>query len=338
MWAMKNKTDIKVSIIVAIYNVAPYLEKLIQSLMTQTYRNIEIILVNDGSTDKSKEILDTYATRDSRIIVVHQENAGGCAARNIGLSLVTGEYFTIIDGDDWVEPDYVEYLLELAISMGADMALTDDIFTTRDEEPSIDDKVELWNPQQTAATIIWRKWPMGSWNKLYRTKIIRSNSLTFSVPWWGEGMYFATMAAQYSNACAKGHKRIYHYRQNNPNSAVTKYNVQAGINSLWNIKNIKKVAIIKYAEFDAACDWHIWYNYHYLLKLIIATNSYRKHWIHFINCLFAIRIWSLKLLISRFHSSKTKFSIFKHAIIPIYYAKKTIHTEQEALARDLKKI
>lgn len=121
---MKENQSIKVSIIVAIYNSAKFLDKLITSIIDQTYKNIEVILVDDGSPDNSGEICDKYAALDSRIKVLHKKNGGACDARNKGLEMVTGEYLSIIDGDDWLEPDYVEYLLKLAVDTGSDMSMS----------------------------------------------------------------------------------------------------------------------------------------------------------------------------------------------------------------------
>ena len=93
----------KVSIIVPVYNVAPYLRQCMDSVINQTYRNIEIICIDDGSTDDSGETLDEYAKSDDRINVVHTNNAGVASARNLGLSLASGEYLLFVDGDDWLD-------------------------------------------------------------------------------------------------------------------------------------------------------------------------------------------------------------------------------------------
>lgn len=100
----------KVSVIVPIYNVAEYLEKCISSIIAQTYDKIQIILVDDGSTDKSAQICDQYALKDSRIVVIHKENEGLVRARKSGLAAATGEYICYVDGDDWIEADMVEVL------------------------------------------------------------------------------------------------------------------------------------------------------------------------------------------------------------------------------------
>ena len=90
----------KVSIILPVYNVAPCLRRCMDSIINQTYRNIEIICIDDGSTDKSGEILDEYAKADNRINVLHMNNSGVASARNTGLSLASGEYLLFVDGDD----------------------------------------------------------------------------------------------------------------------------------------------------------------------------------------------------------------------------------------------
>lgn len=113
----------KISVIVPVYKVEPYLRKCLDSIVGQTYQNLEIILVDDGSPDKCGEICDEYARRDERIQVIHQENGGVSAARNAGLKKVTGEWIGWIDPDDWAEPDMFEYLLKNALEMEADIAV-----------------------------------------------------------------------------------------------------------------------------------------------------------------------------------------------------------------------
>lgn len=101
----------KVSVIVPVYNVENYLEKCIQSIISQSFKNLEIILVNDGSTDKSKEICEQFAEKDKRIILLNQKNKGVSAARNAGLDICTGDYISFIDSDDYISPDMIEFLV-----------------------------------------------------------------------------------------------------------------------------------------------------------------------------------------------------------------------------------
>ena len=102
-----------ISVIVPVYNVQDYLARCLDSILTQTYQNLEIILVNDGSKDHSGAICDEYAARDARVQVIHKENGGLSTARNAGLDLATGEYLSFIDSDDWIASDAYEHLMNL---------------------------------------------------------------------------------------------------------------------------------------------------------------------------------------------------------------------------------
>jgi glycosyltransferase involved in cell wall biosynthesis len=108
-----------ISILVPIYNVAPYLRQCIESIINQTYKNLEIILVNDGSTDECSSICDEYAAKDNRIKVIHKKNGGQDSARKEGMKSVNGLYIGYVDGDDWIEPEMYETLYRLAKQSGA---------------------------------------------------------------------------------------------------------------------------------------------------------------------------------------------------------------------------
>ncbi|EFX58180.1 glycosyltransferase [Streptococcus sp. M334] len=113
----------KITVIVPVYNVEDYLDKCLDSVIKQTYKNIEIIVVNDGSTDNSGEICQEYAQKDNRITYVEQENGGLSDARNAGLERMTGSYVTFVDSDDWIEQDYVEVLYNKLTEYQADVSV-----------------------------------------------------------------------------------------------------------------------------------------------------------------------------------------------------------------------
>lgn len=110
-----------ISMIVPIYNVEEYLTKCIDSIINQTYRDLEIILVDDGSIDNSPNICDIYASRDQRIKVIHKQNEGLVCARKTGLNIANGEYVMFVDGDDWIEPCMCEELLKIMKQYDSDM-------------------------------------------------------------------------------------------------------------------------------------------------------------------------------------------------------------------------
>lgn len=114
----------KISIIVPIYNVEQYLDECIESIRRQTYRNLQIVLIDDGSTDLSGKICDKHALEDDRIVVVHQENQGVSVARKIGLKLADGEYIGFVDSDDYIEPQMYESMMLTLVKENADMVQT----------------------------------------------------------------------------------------------------------------------------------------------------------------------------------------------------------------------
>lgn len=112
-----------ISVIVPVYNVAEYLPECVDSIISQTYTNLEIILVDDGSTDDCPRICDAYASKDSRIRVIHKENGGLSDARNAGLDICTGEWIGFVDSDDFIAPNMYQQLYKAAVSQNADIAV-----------------------------------------------------------------------------------------------------------------------------------------------------------------------------------------------------------------------
>ena len=112
-----------ITIIIPVYNVEPYIHRCLDSVINQTYKNLEIILIDDGSTDKSGSICDEYKKKDSRIIVIHQKNQGVSAARNAGLDICKGEYISFIDSDDYVDKKFAEKLINNIQTYKTDIAI-----------------------------------------------------------------------------------------------------------------------------------------------------------------------------------------------------------------------
>lgn len=112
-----------VSVIIPVYNTEKYLKKCVESVLNQTYRNLEIWLIDDGSTDSSPKICDEFAQRDERIHVIHKENAGQGIARNLALDKCSGDFISFVDSDDWVQPEFIDKLLSALLENKADIAV-----------------------------------------------------------------------------------------------------------------------------------------------------------------------------------------------------------------------
>ncbi|MBD5462834.1 MAG: glycosyltransferase [Lachnospiraceae bacterium] len=129
------------SVVVPIYNVERYIEKCLHSIMNQTYENVQIVLIDDGSIDLSGEICDRFAMIDSRIEVIHQANYGSTAARKRGIEASKGEYIIWVDSDDWIEPDYFEKMVKAAVKNKADLIVADLYFDIGEDSTVITNKL-----------------------------------------------------------------------------------------------------------------------------------------------------------------------------------------------------
>lgn len=228
-----------VSVIVPIYNVGKYVSKCIQSICEQTYSNIEIVLVDDGSTDNSGAICDEYKKKDTRIKVIHKKNAGVSSARNTGITKSTGDYICFVDGDDYVMPDYVEYMLGQITENKADIALTTQMFGNFDEKQVKNDKIEIWNGEEAVEAILCYQVPIGSYCKLFRANFLEGVCFIPEI-FIGEGFNFNVEAFQKANKVVAGKRKIYYYRRDNPTSAMTKFSIKKCECGLWALDVIKQ--------------------------------------------------------------------------------------------------
>lgn len=169
-------TQPKISVIVPVYNLEAYLEKTVTMLMEQTYRNLEIILVDDGSVDASPDICDRLAAQDPRIVVFHTENRGVSAARNLGLKAASGEYIGFCDGDDQLEKDMYEYLYQLLSDADADISVCG--VRVRHAGNSRKDFVKGFDdvfsaPQEAICKLFTMEMSISLYTKLFRADVIR---------------------------------------------------------------------------------------------------------------------------------------------------------------------
>lgn len=254
--------SVKVSVIVPIYNVEKYIGKCILSIIEQTYKNIEIILVDDGSLDDSGNIADEYATRDNRIKVLHKTNAGVSAARNSGLDAATGDFVCFSDGDDYVMPNYVEHLLKLCLTYHADVAYTVDMYTTFHNEHIANNQVKVITPEDATENILCYKVPIGVYSKLFNREFLVKNNIRFLEDVYiGEGFNFNTACFQRANKVVMSNERIYFYRRDNEASAMTKFKAAKCQMSLKAIDIIKENLVLKSARIENAWTFAYWHTH-----------------------------------------------------------------------------
>lgn len=170
--------NVLISVIVPVYNVEQYLPRCVDSILAQTYRNLEVILVDDGTKDASDKICDAYAARDARIRVIHKENGGLSSARNAGIDIARGEYLGFVDSDDWIEPEMYETMLRMALEEDVKLVCAGryDVSSTTGEK-----KVGLCPPRREVITgeelvgriFRWDNIDSAAWDKLYHRSLFR---------------------------------------------------------------------------------------------------------------------------------------------------------------------
>lgn len=215
-----------VSVVIITYNVEKYITRCIESVINQTYSDIEIIIVNSDSTDRTGDICRQYAKLDSRINYVHKESEGPGAARTRGFEKSTGKYITFVDGDDWLEDDAVEILYKKAEELQADIVLGDILYVFEDIETEtllksyskirLDEQVCISGRQDVS---IINKCRTFTWGKLYRREFLKENRFAQNLYTYED---LATVPVLFAQAKKVGYvnKPIYNYLRNRGTSLV----------------------------------------------------------------------------------------------------------------------
>jgi glycosyltransferase involved in cell wall biosynthesis len=215
-----------ISIIVPIYNAEKELNKCLESILSQTYQNFELILIDDGSSDNSKIICDYYEKKDSRIKVFHKQNEGVSIARNIGLEMSSGKYIGFIDSDDWVDSSMYEILYNTIITENADISLCSYVKEYKDDKQKVVkyNKKEVSNTYESIEKFLNGKFGGCVWNKLFKKSIIVKNfdkSLAI-----GEDSLFLYYTLKNAQKVVCLPQELYHYYVRNDSATNTKFNLK----------------------------------------------------------------------------------------------------------------
>lgn len=204
-----------ISVIIPVYNVEPYLDRCVQSVVDQTYENLEIILVDDGSPDKCPAMCDAWAEKDNRIKVVHKTNGGLSDARNAGLLIASGSYISFVDSDDWVHRRFIELLYTALCDSSASLAACDvketDSFCESDPLDQ-DPKVEVHTPDEAMLSLSrGERFRAVAWNKLYKKDLLENE--TFPVGKYHEDEFFTYRIIDKCSTLAYVDFPLYYYFQ-----------------------------------------------------------------------------------------------------------------------------
>lgn len=209
-----------ISVIVPIYKVEDYLEKCINSILNQTYKNIEVILVDDGSPDKCGEICDYYATKDNRIKVIHKKNGGLSEARNYGIDIATGKYILFVDSDDFIDKNMCEVLIKEAEKNNSDIVICGHYIVKGNNYYAskmllTDSKVLLTNLEMTKKFFLKGYFEtLVVWNKLYKKELFYTNEkIRFPIGKLNEDIFTIYKLYYIANKITAINKPLYYYVQ-----------------------------------------------------------------------------------------------------------------------------
>ena len=222
----------KISIIVPVYKAEKYLNRCVDSILAQTFTDFELLLIDDGSPDKSGEICDEYASKDSRVRVIHKENGGVSSARQRGLDESIGEYTIHADPDDWVEPELLAEMYQKAKDENADMVICDFIYEYRTGSIIYKQHIDNCDAKSILKQMFSQQLPSMCWNKLVRRKCYIDYDIQFphNITLW-EDLYVVCSLLTHPIKCAYLPKALYHYDFVINNNSIVRIPTKKGLYS-----------------------------------------------------------------------------------------------------------
>ena len=267
-----------ITIVVPIYNVEKYLTKCIESIIKQTYVNIQIILVDDGSTDSCYEICKEYKNKDNRIEIIHKSNGGLSDARNIGIESAQGEFITFIDSDDYIENEYIEYLFKILIDNNADVSICD--YKYVNEQGKIgnkyknNDEIIIYNAKEALYELCKNELISNSaWAKLYKIELFRDIR-------YPKGRIFEDIATTYkvfdkANRIVFGGRPLYNYLYRKSSISKKGFSINR-LNAVEFVEEMTAYIENKYGERENLCRKRRFVEYIYAYKTLCESKNYNK--------------------------------------------------------------
>lgn len=262
-----------VSVVVPAYDVETFLSDCLESILSQTYRNWQCIVINDGSSDDSGGISDRFAQRDDRVKVIHQENQGVSAARNAGFESSAGAFVTFVDGDDWIHPNFLSTLVDVAQRHQADMVIGTRVMSGKSSADARKAKCQVWTSERAVATLLYPEIPLGVWNKLFRKDFLSASEIRFLDGYFmGEGLNFITHAASKAAKIVAVNHRLYWYRRDNAASATSTLSLEKLENALSAIDNVERTLKPGSRKIRHALVYHRWMTEFEMYSLLLAAS------------------------------------------------------------------
>lgn len=306
---LQIKNEPLISVIIPFYNVKPFFEDCLKSVIYQTFQNLEIILVNDGSNDGSVDIANKYLKSDTRFKLINQNNKGISAARNTGVKNATGKYLTFIDSDDFVSKNYIQYLYELLIkneclvSIGAHYIYQNDhniVFKGFSEDSLLPTKNVIQE------ILLDKKCDLSLWGKLYTSSLF--NDITFP-----EGKLFEDTAVTYKlllkcNSIICGSQANYYYRKR-INSITTSQNFLQKMDLIQFTKQMTDEINCIYPDISQLCRKRLVWSYFSTLNQLYKCNSSDKFLQEETTIIYYLKKNAKEIITNKIYSKQEKIAI-----------------------------
>lgn len=293
-----ESSSVKISIIVPVFNVAPYIEKCIESIRNQTLSEIEIILVDDGSTDQSGTICDEFGKKDSRILVLHKENGGLSSARNIGIAAATGKYIGFVDGDDWIATEMYQELYELAETENGQIVTCRyrEIYDDCDAiSATVSGKYVVYNEQETLEKFFLKHISESVCDKIFERSLF--TTVRFSEGEINEDTCVVVKLLMQSRKTVQLEREFYFYRKRK--GSITRSGYSESFQIV--VKHMKQIAswiMADHPDLDIYMRSFFGTHYFYLLLAILNEtdrdkykSDYKKYFKEFSKCFFPFIRW-----------------------------------------------
>ncbi len=277
-----------VSILIPAYNVEKYLPQCLDSILNQTYRDLQIVVIDDGSRDGTWILMQEYAIKDNRLEIYHQENQGVAVTRNHLLDRIKGDYLLFVDADDWIEPEMVDYLVNQAEQNATDIVVCSSVSHNSDNSNKSGIPFKVWGQKEAVKAFLVHKDLNGSlWNKLIRRDSVGEISFNPAIS-FGEDALFIWHVLQRVKCITFTNRELYHYRMNNESLSHQRFGKKRMSGHLvW--KTISRDVAVSWPEFSEIASvsysisdmWQIYYgardNYNKDQNIISFQENIKKH-------------------------------------------------------------
>lgn len=303
--------DLKITVVIPVYNSSRDLPKCLDSVLGQTYRNLEILLINDGSTDQSGQVCDKYAKSDDRIRCVHQENKGVSAARNRGIEMGTGDYYHFLDSDDYLEADAYEYMISEMKKSGAEAVGFEYYVTYHDKEIVHSQPVRCYGLKDTAGSIYTHMFENNDFlcTKLLPARVVKPLRFYENI-YRDEDTLFGWQALRMISSCYFLKRPLLHYVQSEESACRGKFRVSQ-------LSAVKVIPIVEEFLSKEYPQWlNLWRIGYMHLMIMLYTEMYMdeqdlKKEMEFIFATFCKLLKDTKLRNIKRWKSKIKFTMFR---------------------------